>query len=194
MTEEKKGGNKVLVVKALALALVIALVVWVIWLLLDQHEEHTSVDAGQDDLSSLECIATKVNKDDEFLFASEGADNYEYKFKAIFKSDKLDKLTYEFDGTYSSDKAAENMEAVLRAKYYKHMEQNNLDTEYLNPVLVDTDNNLRISFYVERKNFNATVAPIFMISRDEYGKTSAFSSDNLKKIYEGKGFSCSVHK
>lgn len=195
MTEEKqKKGNKILVVKALSFALVIALIVWVIWLLNNQHEERTSVDAGQDDLSSLECTAKEVKKDDDFLFASESTDSYEFTMKAIFNTDKLDKLTYEFNGTYASDKLAENMEAKLRAKYYKYMEQNNLGTEYLNPVLADTDDNLKISFYAERKKLTSAVAPVFMITRDEYAKTSNFSLENLKKLYEGKGFSCSTHK
>lgn len=195
MTEEKqKKGNKMLVVKALAFALIIALVVWVIWLLTSQHEEHTTSNLGKDDLSTLECVTSEIKAEDDFLSAAERTESYEFKIKTMFNDDKLDKIAYEFNGTYTSATIAETREAELRAKYYKYMEQNGLGTEYLNPVLADTENKLKVSFYAERKKFTSVSAPIFMISRDEYASTSSYSLENFEKIYKSKGFSCSTYK
>jgi len=190
MEKMKEDKHNLLGIKILIFALVLVVVAGMVWLLTNKKETVVNSDYKGHNFDSLECRSETLADDFEPVISPGEAERSEYALKLLFDDDELSNISYEFSGIYASDKAAEGAEAWFRTDYNKYMGENGINAESLNPVFMNTDNNLKISLYAERKNFTSSVVPIFLIDREEYGMLSDLSLNNLKKLYENKGFSC----
>lgn len=190
MVKEKQKKNKRIIVKTLVFAILVAIIAGIIWLLTNQREEYTSTNIKKEESSFLNCKASYLPEGEGLVLKPKEAESSNYMIKMLFEEEKLNSIAYNFDGSYETKEKAENVMAILHADYNKYMGSNGLSTETLNPIFTHNENRVKVSFYAERKNLNLIVAPIFLIDKDEYGGMTEFSLENLKALYEGKGFSC----
>lgn len=191
--KRKKPKDSVTFIGIIALALILGVIAIIFWLSSNGTETNITSETNTGDYSSIECKTKVIDKEAEFLPASEGAIQYEYTITMLFNGENFDSITYAYDGEYETAKTAETQEAKLRAQYYNYLGKNGLNTEYLNPVLVNSDTKLKISFYAERKKFNSIVSPFFFIDSDTYSRVAKFTKKKLEELYREKGFSCKNH-
>ena len=62
----------------------------------------------------------------------------------------------------------------------------------LYPTFSVVENRLKISLYTEYRKLNTMNAILFFINADEYQGLGDYSVDDLKNLYENKGFSCEM--
>ena len=184
---EKKKNNRDAIVKSIVLMVVIVLIGLVIWLLTANHETRITTTTGSSDYSTLECSSS--HPDDPF-FVSETAQRFTHSVKVMFADDVLKEISYRYDGTYNTNERAQNADAWLHADYNKYMGAVGVNSESLNPVFVPKKTKLTISLYAEAKKINSAVARLFFIKEEEFEKTSKYKSDDYRKMYESKGFTC----
>ena len=194
MENIKESKNSSVIPKIVAVALVVLLLGVVVWLLTNKKETITNSDNKTPNYSSLECKADGLAEGYKPTIELDPAEKSEYTIKALFDDDSLGEISYEFRGEYPSDQAAESAEAWFRTRYYRYMDSIGVNAESINPVFINTGKNLKLSLYAERKKFTSSIAPTFLIDREEYGTLSEMSPEALKKLYEKKGFSCTVRK
>ena len=191
--EEKKYGS--LATKMLLLALALAVVAGIAWLLTSQTETRVSKKVGENEYGSLECTIDSMSAElAPVIEPKDLGESMKYDIKMLFENGGLSTISYAFDGVYASEDTAEIVRASLHADYNKYMANNGISAESLNPVFAHDGHDVKISLYAERKKLSSAVAPVFLISRDEYGRMNDFSLESMQKLYEGKGFTCSTHE
>ena len=191
--EEKKYRS--LATKLLIAALLLAVVAGIAWLLTSQTETRVSRKVGENEYGSLECTIGSMNEElAPVIEPKDLGESMKYSIRMLFENGELSSISYTFDGVYAAETVAENVRASLHADYNKYMGNNGVSAESLNPVFMHDGHDVKISFYAERKKLSSAVAPVFLISRDEYGRMNDFSLDNMQKLYEGKGFTCNAQE
>ena len=191
--EEKKIGS--LTIKILLLVLILAVVAGITWLLTNQIETRISKKVEENEYRLLECtIGSMTEELSPVIEPKELGESMGYDIKMVFENGELSKVSYTFEGVYASTQMAEKVRATLHADYNKYMGNSGIDAGILNPVFTYNKNNVNVSLFTDRKKLSSTVAPVFLISRDEYGRMNDFSLEKLQKLYEGKGFTCDVHE
>lgn len=184
---EKKKNNKTAVVKTIVLMIIIVLIGLVIWFLTSKHETRITTTSNGSDYSVLECSAS--HPDDPF-FVSETAQRFTHFLKVMFADDELKEISYRYEGTYNNNEQAKNADAWLHGDYNEYMGSVGVNPESLNPVFMPSKTKLTISLYAEAKKINSAVARLFFIKEEEFSKTSKYKSDDYRKMYESKGFTC----
>ena len=185
MSEEKKNNS--LVATVICLVIIVAFICIVIWLLTHQSETRYSVPKEETDTSALKC--TSSNGEDALLFAKSSQRN-EYVLRFSFKDDRAKQISYEYNSVYNSDEAASSASADLFQEYVVFMEKNDVMRDSLNPNFAPVKSKLKISLYWDLSKGLGAVAPIFFMTEEEYNKLDKSGNADIKKMYEGKGFSC----
>ena len=191
--EEKKYRS--LVIKILLLILILMVVAGIVWLLTSQTETRVSNKMGENEYGSLECtIGSMTAELAPVIEPKDLGESMKYNIKMLFENGGLSTISYAFEGVYVSEDTAEHVRASLHADYNKYMAGNGVNPEGLNPIFAHDGHDVRISLYAERKKLSSVVAPVFLISRDEYGRMNDFSLEGMQKLYKSKGFSCDAHE
>ena len=188
MSENKK--SRIDIVKTVVLMLIVGAVCLTIWLLTNQRETRISTTTETGNYGSLICTSSSPS---EPFFVSKNVQRFTHEVTAMFTNEHLKDVSYKYEGTYSSTGTAETAMAELHADYNKYMANGGVYQEKLNPVFTTDKTKVRVSLYAEPEKLNSVVAKLFFLSDDDLSKLSKYSQNDLKKVYEKKGFSCKIH-
>jgi len=189
MTEKKT--NRIDLTKTFLLMLIILAAGTVIWLLTNRTETHITETIKDEEKNSLAC---KTSHPDDPFFVAERAQNYTHEVKLLFGDEQIREASYKYESTFSSHELAENALANMHVQYNKYLSESDVNPESYNPVFSTDKTKFRISIYAEMNKFNSAVARLFFINQDEFSKIGSMSIEQLKELYEGKGFSCTIGK
>lgn len=167
------------------LAVLVALVA-VFWDFFKSKETHISNKTTDIKVGVLNCEAGQPV--DPF-FASNTVLNSDHELKVIYGGGGIEKINYIYNGEYASNDAADKAGSQLHADYNIYMSK---DAESLYPTFSVVENKLKISLYVEYRKLNTKNATLFFMNADEYQDLGDYSIDDLKSLYENKGFSCEI--
>lgn len=184
--EQKKSG----IVKWVGLILIIIIIVVIIWLLRPK-ESYTPGEDRVTRVGSLECSG--VNVADPF-FISETAQNSTHEIKSTFKNNRLEDALYTFISTYNSADAVEAANASLHAEYNTYMGKNFTNPEILTPVFSNIKSKLQITLYADKGEIDPVTARLFFLSAEDYAVISQSTPNQIKNIYESKGFTCTYYE
>ncbi len=185
----EKKNNKSLIIKAICLGVLIIIICVVVWFLTHKNETHYTVSRDEVDTSALKCTST--NGEDALLFYKTSQRN-EYVLRFSFRDDKLSQLSYEYNSVYNSDEAASSASADLFQEYVVFMKEHGVERDSLNPNFAPVKSKLKITLYWDLTKGLKPVSPIFFMTEEEYDKLDKSGNSDIKKMYEAKGFSCTV--
>lgn len=185
-------SNKSLVAYAIFIALVMGMVFLVIWILTNKDETRTSQGGPDSSISALNCDSSSPST--EAFFTSTSAQTQKHSIKISFVADRVRDLSYVYNGVFNSEKVAENSRAELNAKYNLYMSDNGARAESYNPVFNFSKTRVDISIYADGGKLDIALAPIFFMTNEEFSKIKTYSKDEVKKIYDEKGFTCKYHE
>ena len=186
MSKEK---NNTIVVKSICLAIIVVIICVVIWLLTHQTGDHYTISEDEADTTSMECTSTSL---EDAFFVSERAQRYEHLLKFLFKDDRLDQVSYDYSSVYNSESAASGASADLHTKFFKFMDSVSLSNVELNPNFAPVKSKLKISLYWDLSKVSGVVAPVFFMTEEDYNSLNNSGRSEVKRMYEDKGFSCTV--
>lgn len=192
MSEDKDKKNNGWVKWVITLIIIAAIVI-LLWFLLRGKEDYITNDVNEVNISSLECAAAGDAVEGAF-FTSVSAETTRHELKSTFREDKIDNMSYSFYATYESEAQTETAEANLHGQYNKYMGEKSMSQQSLNPNFSNLGDELKISLYTERSKMNNLMANFFFIDMDEFQKLGSYTLKDLEKIYENKGFSCTIHE
>ena len=189
-TKKQEKTNNAILWIVIILGLIIF--AFLIWVFANKNETYTSRDNNSNThLSFIQCSA-KVKTD--HLFSSYASSNSNYRLKMIFKNNKIDDISFEYTDTYNSEKEAENALAAMHGSYNIYMRNQSLDPEKYNPVFIQTENQVKVSIYVENKRIVTPLAPIISLAPETIKTIDQYSPQDLKRIYERDGFTCGINE
>ena len=189
MSDRDKDKKKSALIRAVAFALIIALIAIIILLLTNKRETIITQETQDSDATLLKCEITHL---EDAFFKHDTVQNTKHEIDISLLDDKISKMTYDYTGTYNSEKAAIDAEAWLHADYNKYMSQAGLSPESYNPVFNAVKTKVRISLYAELKKMNKVIGKIFSLGEDEVKHLGDYGASEMKKIYEKKGYTCSL--
>lgn len=192
MTElEKKSKNK----KAMSLVatwiVILAVVIAVVaFFMVNFRSTETYMSTSSDGatVGSLSCTA--VNPENPFFASS--AQNSNHELKITTRGQAKDKISYVYNGEYASNAAAETAGSSLHADYNIYMGENGIYQESLYPTFSVVENRLKVSLYTEFDKINSVTARLFFINADEFHELNDYSVEDMKVLYESKGFLCEM--
>ena len=177
--------------KWLILAIIVVALLILLYLLLNKKETYISNGGTVKKIASISC----VSKDPEnSFFSPEQEGDVEHTVKATFKNGKPDKISYDFNGLYGSNNIAESIEATIHADYNIYMGEKGLSASLLGPSFSVSGNNVKVSLYTDVGKLINTTIPFFFLDMNDFQKIKSYSVDELAKIYEDKGFHCTILK
>lgn len=195
MVEEKATNNRNnnIALWLIIAAIILAIAAFLAWFFTNGTETRSSNGGSVEDSSSVVCKAT--DPEDAFFDSSE-AKEIKHEISMTIRGDKLDDLLYVYGGVYDSEKDAENARATLHKDYNIYMSEHGVDAEKYNPVFNYVGTEVTVSLYVERGKLVMGAAPVFFLTGEEFGSINngKNSADDLKKIYESKGFTCDYNE
>ena len=188
---DKKEKSNYLIIGTVIAAVVILLVLIIIWLFTNSRETRISEDTDYGAVFSLEC---ESNKSEDAFFKPYDAIRVKHRIISIFKGNNLDNISYDFEGTYNSEDKATNAEAWLHADYNLHFKDTDVYPESYSPNFAVIKSKVRILIYADRQRLNQVIMPIFYLSSEDYDKLGEYSGEDLKGVYEKKGFTCTFRE
>jgi len=169
------------------LILIIGLILIIIWLLTFEKESISTTEPENTNYASLECTSSSPTNP---FFSSSTVQRFTHEIKVLISNNKIKEMSYRYDGTFNSSDAAESARAWMHTDYNKYMQANNVYQEILNPVFSVQKSKVTVSLYAESKKINLTVARLFFIDENDFESIDDYTAEDLKKLYESKGFSC----
>lgn len=189
MSEGDRGRRKKALMRAVVFTLIVAFVAIVILLITNKRETLITQESQDSNATILKCEITYL---EDAFFKYSTVQNTKHEIDISLLDDRMSKATYDYTGTYNSMEAAVSAEARLHANYNKYMSQAGLSPESYNPVFNAVKTKVRISLYAELKKMNSVIGKIFSLDEDEVKHLGDYGASEMKKIYEKKGFSCSL--
>ena len=150
------------------------------------EETYISTKTTDAKVGALSC---KASQPVDPFFVSNTVLNNDHELKVTYSGGGIDKINYTYNGEYASNDAANNARSLLHADYNIYMGEN---AESLYPTFSVVENKLKISLYTEYRKLNTKNAILFFINADEYQGLGDYSVDDLRNLYENKGFSCEM--
>lgn len=189
MSDNNKPKIDTVTIAVLA-SIVGAIALIVIWLLTNQHETRVSTTTDMGNYSSLICTSSSPN---EPFFVSKNVQRFTHELTIMFTNEYLNDMSYKYEGVYNSEGTAETAMSEMHVDYNKYMATGGVYQEKLNPIFMTDKTKVRISLYAEPEKLNNVVARLFFLSDEDLSKLGEYSQDDLKELYEKKGFSCTIH-
>ncbi len=178
-------------VVSITLGLFFLLIGLIVFWLTNVNETRKTSDNNITSVGVLECKSARpINA----FFDSQTATSAEQKIKITFKDDKADKISYDYVGTYDNDKQASDDRTTFAIKYDLELGENKNKQKSLTANFSASGNTARITIYTEQDNLNADIAKFFFLGQNEYKDVGTLSADTLKRLYQGKGFTCNNTK
>ena len=188
---KSKSWSKDRIMTIIAVSFLVIIAGFLLFVFLNRSETTSSDGGSGSSVGALDCKATSPVGP---FFVSENALTSEHEVKVTFLRDVVDKLSYNYYGTFASEGVAENVRTNLHANYNIYMGKYNLNQESLSPTFTYNGNNAKVNLFVNREKLNNITARLFFLNPDEAANISNYSSDQLKSLYTGKGFSCTFHQ
>lgn len=184
MGEKKRTINTI----GIILLIFAAIIVLIFFILFNGRETYTSDDRGSDAYLALDC---KTGAIDEAFFTSSTVNTISNHLKVTFNKDGVDKIFYSFEGVYRSEGDAEQDNAVLHARYNKHMSEYGIYPEVLTPTFSTVNTKLTINLYAKNRDvITRGIGTLFFIDDDNLESFLKYSRDQVADYYKDKGFSC----
>ena len=190
MSVDKKHSNN-LIIGTIILSVITVLVLIVVWALTNSKETVISDDVDYGSISSLSCESSSA---EGFFFKPYGAIRVNHRIVMTFIGQALNSASYSFLGTYNSDMKAESAEAWLHGAYNEHFKAAGINPESYSPNFSSVGSKVTISVYSERNKMNNIVMQVFNMDAETFSRINDLNADDLKKFYEGKGFTCTFHE
>ena len=187
MSESNTRRQQILYI-GIVVAIVIALIA-ILCLLFNGNRTYTSDNGTSYSISVLHCEASDI---DGAFFAPDNTINNKHEIKITYQQDTVNKISYTYKSDYQTTASADNVNAVLHAKYNKYMAQYDLDPMTLNPIFSVIDNKLSINLLSEVSDINTPIGVLFFLDSNEVTQITHTSLDSLSKVYTQKGFVCKI--
>lgn len=188
MEEKKKSknnNNKIVIAVALCL---IALIAAILSILFSRKETRTTADTTESSVGALYCDS--MDPEDPF-FTAANVIRASHQLKIIFADSKPDKLTYNYYGTFNAEGVADTARSVLHADYNNYLGANGVDQEILHPTFDYDGSKVKVNLFAEiGSDLNVVTAKLFFLSHEDVNNIKKYTNEDLTKIYESKGFSC----
>lgn len=175
-----------LLTRTIVVAVTAAAAAFASYLLFRTDETHITTTEPKKNTSVLVCQTKAM---DGGFFSTRNTYNVEQKIKIIFTESMPDKLNYLYNGTYVSTEAASKANDVLHADYNIYM---GIDAEKLTPNFSIVNNTLVINLFASRDQMDVKVGKLFFLTDNETENFFEHKDEDLKELYQGKGFSCEL--
>lgn len=186
MTEQKNTGK---IIIALTVVVVGALLVLALIILFGSSETRISTKSPEGTISVLDC---KSYSPSDPFFDRETEIRAEHRVKAKYSNEVFDGFDYTYTGTYNSADAAEEAISWLHADYNKYMSETGVNQEDLSPTFSAIKSDAVINIYLPTQYLNSGTAKLIFIGSNEFAGLKNKTIDEMKKLYEGKDFSCTI--
>lgn len=182
---DKKRSTKIIG----AIVIIIAMIIVALLFLLfgSYRETRTSQETITSAVAALDCKSTQPLQN---VFSYKSNDSATHELKITFDNERIDKINYIYTGRFTDASATENALAEMHAKYNTYMGTTEIYHEDLTPVFTVDGTEGRINLFIERKKFTAGTAKLVFLDDDEYAKMKKAGIEDVKKLYENKGFRC----
>ena len=189
--EEKRDHKKIKNGNSIIAAVIFGAIVLFVGLLsvvLSQKETNITEKDYEPTVNALYCEASEPT--DPF-FESASVINDSHEIKVIFRNGGAFKLSYNYYGVYNTEGAADAAHTRLHADYNIYMGSNETDQESLYPTFDFDGSKVKVNLFAEvGSSLNLVTARLFFLSVDEFESLAEYSEEDLKNVYEDKGFSC----
>lgn len=173
---------------ALCVIFVIAILAVVIWRLMQGTETTTGDWAATESNDSLTC---EVNNMEYPFFEYDNATKKNTKVNVIFdNADKLSTISLKQTMYYDSASEINASEAFNHAAMNISFQNNGLGADAFNATYTLLEDSMRMSLYANASKINGVSVKYFLL--DQEGGTTNYNLTTVQKIYEDKGFKCTV--
>lgn len=153
-------------------------------------ETHVSEDSVYPNTFALVCEAGAI---EDAYFHGEDAESESNKIKVLFEEERPKQLFYSYLGEYGSEKIADSRKIEFHSKYNHFLGEHTMSQNRMMTTFSQIDNNVRIDVYTDVDELTRDSSAFFFINDDEVNNYLNYKSDEMKKIYENKGFSCIIN-
>lgn len=166
---------------------VIILVLVVLWFFTNSKEMKISEDVKYGAINGLRC---KTSSSENAFFKPYDAIRVEHEIVMTFVGESFNSASYNYLGTYNSDEKAENAEAWLHGDYNMSFRDSGISPERYSPNFASVGSKATISLFFDGSKLSRIVMPILYLTGDDYDKLADLSSEDFRRFYEEKGFTC----
>lgn len=187
VNKEKKNRNP-LFSKIIFLVL-IAVVVYIVWLL--SNGSYIYYSNPQSDGDSNSVIVCDGNSIDNAFFSYQGEISPVHRLKFLFSNDHFSEAYYSYDAYFNSREISEQASSWMHGKYNIYMRDVvGLYQEKLSPTFSVIDTRVLIRLYIAQGLLNSGTADFIFLDEGELVNIDAYKPDDFMTLYQRKGFSC----
>ena len=154
------------------------------------NEINTADNAISVDTYALVCDS---GANDMAFFNNTDAIDEHNKIKVLFVDGQAARIFYSYTGNYDAESTAEYHEAVLHSDYNKYLSGKGLSGDLLSETFSSAGKTVKIEIYSEVDKNAPGLGEFFFIPDEDVSVFSDLSDNEIKKYYEGKGFSCIIN-
>lgn len=184
MSEKRKFSGWL---KGVLLVVIVAVLIVLVWLFLRPKETYTSAPITASKMQALTCASTDMK---EAFFGFDYAISNRHEIKVMFGEERANSISYNYYGSFESNDIAKTADSSMHGKYNKYLGERNLSQQSLNPVFAVMDKDTKVSLYAKSNEITSMTAMFFFIDGDEFQRFGSRSIDEMKTMYENKGFAC----
>lgn len=186
MVSSSKRAKQVWSLVAVIIVVVAVIVALVLIgnLVFKNQEQRISSNEGQTVVRSMDCVAKQPQ---DAFFQDELATEAEHEIKVTYRNNDANKISYVYDGEYATFNDAEDAEAKLHADYNIYMKDL---ADSFSPNFSVIEDELKVSLFADAYDLGSATARMFFITPEEFENMEDYNIDDLKQIYESKGFQC----
>jgi len=167
--------------------LFIFVIIVVIIIIFNGRVEQTSVKINNSPTTGLFCKGSAVENP---FFSQNDALSATHEIKVLLYDGEINTINYTRTGVYNTHDEAEEASSSLHANYNIYMSGNSIDQEALQPTFSVIDNKSIVNLSVNDKTLIPETARIVFLSVEQYANRKNYSLNEIKDIYEKKGFVC----
>lgn len=182
--DKKQNHNKVIV-----FFILIAMIAIILYIFTNGRETHIKNSGNSYSIEILYCFN---NNPAHSFFSDNNIIDNKHEIKITYRKNEANNISYTYTGVFSSKEKADNVNAILHAKYNTYMGQYNLSPTILGPVFSVVENKFKINLYASIDSINSIVSELFFLDSNEATKLKNESIDELKTLYINKGFQCKI--
>lgn len=167
-------------------AFVVAIAIVV--LMMNERETRFSTQHMPVKQTMLQCTAATPIA--PFFFTSENTNSPNYTFKFLYNDDDITSASFTYKVSFASSEVAADELSRMQIKYYQYIEKTNISSNNLTPVFYRNNDDISISLYFEDRYLLPNISDLLSLTKDEATRLKEYDVQNLKEIYDSKGFAC----
>lgn len=154
----------------------------------------TTYVEGGEEIYTIDLLDCRISEHEGAFFNSKIADEALHEIRVTFRENKIDKIYYEYKTSFSSEEVAKSQNAEMHANYNIYMGNKGIEPGKLDPRFSTIDNETTVSLIAEKGDLALSNVSLFFLDANDFQKINSRSIEEMKKLYEGKGFKCVIQK